>query len=116
MEMEFDPDWFDEEYYKEYCNIENEDLSENENLLDGPEDVLDDAAELGLALGFGDFISNERLKEFPGLAQHIRKEHMSTPITFTSVHAHKKRTGPKSFERFVEDLCKGKISIDDEDY
>ena len=112
--MEFDPDWFDEEYYEECCNVENEDLPEDDDLSDETGNALDNAAELGLALGFGDFISNERLKEFP--TNQINKENLSAPITFASVYSYKKEKKPRSFEKFVDDLCKGKISIDDEDY
>jgi hypothetical protein len=116
--MEFDPDWFDEEYYEDYCNVENEDLPEkDDDFSDETGNALDNAAELGLALGFGDFISNERLKEFPtSLAAQINKENLSTPITFASVHSYKKEKKVRSFEKFVNDLCKGKTSIDDEDY
>lgn len=118
--MEFDPDWFDEEYYEEYCNVEDEDLPEdpedNDDFLNEAGSALDNAAELGLALGFGDFIANERLKDFPDLAKHIKRESMTAPITFASVHPYKKEKGPRSFEKFVDDLCKGRISINDEDY
>jgi hypothetical protein len=115
--MEFDPDWFDEEYYEEYCNVGNEDLPEDENFSDGTGSALDNAAELGLALGFGDFISDERLKELStNLTRQVNKENLSIPITFTSVHSYKKEKKPRSLEKFVDDLCKGKISIDDKDY
>ena len=110
------PDQFDEEYYEEWCNVENEDLPEDDDFSDETDDALDNAAELGLALGFGDFISNERLKEFPDLAEHINRKRASAPITFAPIHSHKKEKGPRPFEKFVDDLCKGRISIDDEDY
>ena len=114
--MEFDPDRFDEEYYEEYCNVGNEDLPEDDDFSDETDDALDNAAELGLALGFGDFISNERLKEFPNLVEHANRRNMSAPITFSPVHSYKKEKKPRSFEKFVDDLCKGRTSIDDEDY
>lgn len=114
--MEFDLDWFDEEYYEECCNVANEDLPEDSDFSDENGGVLDDAAELGIALGFGDFISNERLKEFPDVAKQVNRENLSAPITFTSIRSYKKEKKPRSFEKFVEDLCKGRISIDDEDY
>lgn len=112
--MEFDLDRFDEEYYEEYYNVESEGLPENDDLSDETGNALDNAAELGLALGFGDFISNERLKGFS--INQINKENLGAPITFASVHSYKKEKKPRSFEKFVDDLCKGKISIDDEDY
>jgi hypothetical protein len=115
--MEFDSDWFDEEYYEECCNVENEDLPEdNDDFSDESDNALDNAAKLGLALGFGDFISNERLKEFPDSARHTNRENMSVLPTFASVRFYKKEKGPRSFEKFVDDLCKGRISINDENY
>ncbi|MEA3296153.1 MAG: hypothetical protein U9Q27_03395 [Patescibacteria group bacterium] len=108
--MEFDPDLFDpdlsdEKYIKEFCNVENENLPE----IDESGSMLDNTAKLGLALGFGDFISNERFKE-------INRKNVSAPITFTSVHSYKKQKQSRPFDKFIDNLCKGKISIDDENY
>lgn len=78
--------------------------------------VLNSPDEFGLSLGFGDFISDERLKALSNLTENTDKENMETATTFVSIHSHKKQEKLHSFEKFVDNLCKGKISIDDDDY
>lgn len=107
----FDPDWTDtDDFYDEEFSIVDS-LTEFENNI-----TLDNTPDLGLSLGFGDFISDERLKTISNLTENTDRENMKAAIKLVPVNQYKKQEKLQSLEKLVNDLCKGRISIDDEDY
>lgn len=79
-------------------------------------DLLDDASELGLALGFGDHIADEKLKNFCNITEYTDRENMKLATLLVPIYRTKRLEKVRPFDKFVNDLCKGKTSIDDADY
>jgi hypothetical protein len=117
--LNFDPDWdHDEGYDGDMFDDGNPDDG-MDNVSDHGSDIDDEAHILGLALGFGDFISSERMKDLSELTPETDAENILKASELCPVHTRHSNVSNKKrrpFERFVDDLCAGKLSIDDSDY
>lgn len=114
---------FDSQYLESSYSEENA-IEDGLSIVDAPEgllpefddDLLNNASELGLALGFGDYIADEKLKDLYNMTEHTDRENMELAGSLIPIHQIKESEKSRPFDKFVSDLCKGKISIDDADY
>lgn len=116
--MEFDPDWgFEDECPPEMFQDEPNEMEDP--LMENKGYEMTEGDMMGIALGFGDFLSSERMKDLAELTAQTDEENIKKALQLCPVSQRHKSSNKRSsrpFEQFVDDLCSGKFSVNDPDY